>query len=107
MKKRTKRSWTKEEKLTILREAKSKGVEVTIRKHGVYPSTYYSWRKKYLVEGESGVDDTASKRKDKNYIRQMEDEVALLKQLLAEQVIESALKDELLKKKYPWARKKT
>ncbi len=107
MKKRTKRSWTKEEKLTILKEAKIKGVEVTIRKHGVYPSTYYSWRKKYLVEGERGIDDTASKRKDKNYIRQMEDEVALLKQLLAEQAIESALKDELLKKKYPWARKKT
>ena len=107
MKKRTKRSWTKEEKLNILREAKSEGVEVTIRKHGVYPSTYYSWRKKYLVAGESGIDDMASKRKDKEYIRQMEDEVALLKQLLAEQAIESALKDELLKKKYPWARKKT
>ena len=107
MKKRTKRSWTKEEKLNILKEAKEKGVEVTIRKHGIYPSTYYSWRKKYLVEGETGLDDTASKRKDKNYIRQLEDETALLKQLLAEKDLELALKDELLKKKYPWARKKS
>ena len=107
MKKRKKRSWTKEEKLNILREAKKQGVEVTLRKHGVYPSTYYSWRKKHLVEGEAGIDDTASKRKDKKYIRQMEDEIALLKELLAEQAIESALKDELLKKKYPWARKKS
>ena len=107
MKKRTKRSWTKEEKLNILKEAREKGVELTIRKHGIYPSTYYSWRKKYLVEGETGLDDTASKRKDKNYIRQLEDEAALLKQLLAEKDLELALKDELLKKKYPWARKKS
>ena len=106
MKKRTKRSWTKEEKLKILKEVKEKGVEVTLRKHEVYPSTYYSWRKKYLVEGESGIDDTARRRKDKNYIRQIEDELALAKQLLAEREIELALKDELLKKKYPWARKK-
>lgn len=107
MKKRTKRSWTKEEKLNVLKEAKEKGVELTLRKYGVYPSTYYSWRKKYLVEGEAGVDDTASKRKDRNYIRQMEDELALYKQLLAERDLELALKDELLKKKYPWARKKS
>ena len=107
MKKRKKRSWTKEEKVKILREAKEKGVEVTIRKYEVYPSTYYSWRKKYLIGGEDAVDDTASRRKDKEYIRQIEDEMALLKQLLAERDLELALKDDLLKKKYPWARKKS
>ncbi len=107
MKKRKKRSWTKEEKVKILREAKKNGVEVTIRKYEVYPSTYYSWRKKYLIGGEDAVDDTASRRKDKEYIRQIEDEMALLKQLLAERDLELALKDDLLKKKYPWARKKS
>ena len=107
MKKHKKRSWTKEEKVKILREAKEKGVEVTIRKYEVYPSTYYSWRKKYLIGGEDAVDDTASRRKDKEYIRQIEDEMALLKQLLAERDLELALKDDLLKKKYPWARKKS
>ena len=107
MKKRKKRSWTKEEKLNILKEAKEKGVEVTIRKYEVYPSTFYSWRKKYLLEGAEGVDDTASRRKDKDYIRQLEDEMALLKQLLAERDLELALHDDLLKKKYPWARKKS
>jgi len=62
MKKRTKRSWSKEEKLQKLKEAEQKGGEVTIRKYGVYPSTYYSWRKKHLIGGEAGIDDTASKR---------------------------------------------
>ena len=101
-----KRRWTKEEKLQILEEAKKEGVQVTIRKYGVYPATYYSWRKKYLIEGKEGLTDSSGKRKDKLYIRKLEDEVSLLKQLLAEKEIEIALQDELLKKKYPWARKK-
>lgn len=102
-----KRRWTKEEKLKILEEAKKEGVQVTIRKYEVYPATYYSWRKKYLLEGTEGLSDAASSRKDKHYIRKLEDEVSLLKQLLAEKEIEIALQDELLKKKYPWARKKS
>jgi len=100
------RSWSKSEKLSILREAKANGVELTLRKHDVYPSTYYNWRKKYLLEGEEGVSDTASRRKDKDYIRKLEDELGLAKQLLAERDLEIALQSELLKKKYPWARKK-
>ncbi len=107
MEKRKKRSWSKEEKLFILKEAEKEGVEVTIRKHGVYPSTYYSWRKKYQIGGESELDDKKSRKKDKDYIRQLEDETSLLKQLLAERDLEVALQDELLKKKYPWARKKS
>ena len=101
-----KRRWTKEEKLQILKEAKTEGVQLTLRKYGVYPATYYSWRKKYLIEGEAGIEDTAIRRKDKKYIRKLEDEVGLLKQLLAERDLEIALRDDLLKKKYPWASKK-
>ena len=101
-----KRRWSKAEKLKILREAKKEGVQVTIRKYGVYPSTYYNWRKKYEIGGESAVEDTAARRKKDKYIRQLEDEVGLLKQLLAERDIEIALRDDLLAKKYPWARKK-
>jgi putative transposase len=100
-----KKKWNKEEKLAILKEASEKGVEVTIRLHGIYPSTFYSWRRKMQLEGEAGFSDQARKRKDEAYIRQLEDEVGLLKQLLAERDIEVALRDELLKKKYPWARK--
>lgn len=100
-----KKRWSKEDKLAILREAAEKGVEITIRRHGIYPSTFYNWRKKYRLEGEAGFADQARKHKDNQYIRQLEDEVSLLKQLLAEREIEIALRDDLLKKKYPWARK--
>jgi len=39
-------------------------------------------------------------------IKELEQEVDCLKQLLAEKELESKLKDELLKKKYPKVRKK-
>lgn len=100
-----KKRWSKDEKLTILKEASEKGVEITLRKYGVYPATYYCWRKKFQLEGEAGFADQARRRKDQHYIRQLEDEVSLLKQLLAERDVEIALRDDLLKKKYPWARK--
>ena len=101
-----KRKWTKEEKLLILKEGEAHGTQVTIRKYGVYPSTYYSWRKKYRLDGEAGFKQGVRTKKDEQYMRQLEDEIALYKQLLAERDLELALKDDLLKKKYPWARRK-
>ena len=100
------RKWTKEEKLAILKEAEAEGVEVTLRKHGIYSSTYYGWRKRFRLDGEAGLEEQERRRKDGQYVRKLEDEVSLLKELLAERDMEIALKDELLKKKYPWARKK-
>jgi len=101
-----KRKWSKEEKLAILEEVEKGGLQETLRKHGVYPSTYYSWRKRYQASGEAGLDQQARQRADRGRIRELEDEVSLLKELLANKEMELALRDELLKKKYPWARKK-
>ena len=100
------RKWTKMEKLAILQEVEKEGLELTLRKHGIYSSTYYNWRKKFRMEGESGLERQSRRVKDEGYLRQLEDEVTLLKELLADKEMELALKDELLKKKYPWARKK-
>jgi putative transposase len=101
-----KRKWSKEEKLSILEEVEKVGLQETLRKHGVYPSTYYSWRKRYQASGESGLDHQARQRAEGHRIRALEDEVSLLKELLANKEMELALRDELLKKKYPWARKR-
>jgi len=46
-----KRTFTKEEKLEILKEATAHGVTATLEKFGIYPATYYSWRKKYDTMG--------------------------------------------------------
>ncbi|KKM89304.1 hypothetical protein LCGC14_1250000 [marine sediment metagenome] len=42
-----KRTFTKEEKLHLLKEASEHGVTATLEKHGIYPATFYSWKKKY------------------------------------------------------------
>src|SRR5690554_4184721 len=49
-----KRSFSKEEKLAIIKEASINGVNSTLEKHGIYPASYYSWKKKYDTMGEEG-----------------------------------------------------
>ena len=41
------RKFTTAEKLSLLKEAGEKGVTTTLEKHGIYPATYYSWKKKF------------------------------------------------------------
>jgi len=100
-----KRTFTKEEKLQVLKEAEEKGVKYTLEKHGIYPATYYSWKSKYEEMGELGFRHGMTPAHIKE-IKRLEKENTLLKQLLAEKEIEGHLKDEMIKKKYAWARKK-
>ena len=100
-----KRTFSKEEKLKILKEAESNGVQVTLDKHGIYPATFYSWKKKFASMGEAGFRHGMTPEHLKE-IKRLEKENELLKKLLAEKDIESHLKDELLKKKYPWPKGK-
>jgi len=100
-----KRTFTKEEKLNILEEVKKNGVQATLDKFGIYPATYYSWKKKFETMGETGFQHGMTPT-HLNEIRKLEKENNLLKKLLAEKDVEAHLKDEQLKKKYPWARGK-
>ena len=100
-----KRTFTKEEKLQVLKEAEEKGVKSTLEKHGIYPATYYSWKNKYEEMGEMGFRHGMTPAHIKE-IKRLEKENALLKKLLAEKEMEGHLKDEMIKKKYAWARKK-
>lgn len=99
------RQFSKEEKLAILKEASQNGVGVTLEKHGIYPATYYNWKKKYATMGEAGFRHGMTPAHLKE-IKRLNKENELLKKIIAEKELESRLKDELIKKKYPWARKK-
>jgi len=94
------KKFTKEEKLAIIREAAEEGVKVTLAKYDLYPATYYYWKKKLLVHGESGLDHQTVKQLQ-GRMKVLEKENEQLKLLLAEKELENRLKDELLKKKYP------
>ncbi|MEL7196555.1 MAG: transposase [Bacteroidota bacterium] len=100
-----KRTFSKEEKLKILEESKTNGVKITLEKHGIYPATFYSWRKKYDQMGEEGFRHGITPAQLKE-IRRLEKENAMLKEIIAEKELESKLKDELLKKKYPLTKKR-
>ena len=103
--KKVKKHKTKQEKLAILKEASVNGVRSTLEKYGIYPATFYSWKKKFDEMGEQGLHHSMTKERIEK-IKSLEQEVELLKQLLAEKELEGKLKDELLKKKYPKVRKK-
>ena len=94
----TKRTFTKEEKLSILKEAAENGVKDTLEKHAIYPATYYSWRKKFQEMGEAGLRKGVTPAQLKR-IRELEKENQRLKEIVAEKELEGRLKDELLKKK--------
>ena len=93
------RKFSKEEKLSILKEASQHGVTITLEKYGVYPASYYAWKKKLHSMGEEGLDHGMTKPQLKR-IRHLEKENQMLKELVAEKELEGRLKDELLKKKY-------
>ena len=101
----SKRTFTKQEKMSILKEASEQGVTKTLEKHGIYPATFYSWKEKLESMGEEGLDYGMTKAHLKR-IRILEKENKLLKELVAEKELEGKLKDELIKKKYALQRKK-
>jgi len=100
-----KRSFTKEEKLRIIKEASENGVNVTLEKYGVYRASYYSWKKKLEQMGEEGFHHGMTPRHLKR-IRELEKENNVLKQLVAEKELENKFKGDLLKKKYALEKKK-
>ena len=40
-----KRTFSKDEKLRIIKEASEFGVKQTLEKYSLYPASYYSWKK--------------------------------------------------------------
>jgi transposase-like protein len=90
---------TKEEKLRIIEECQKNGVTVTCNKYGIFPSSYYTWLRKYKQMGTEGLIHGMTREQQKE-IRRLERENQKLRNVIAQQQLESAMKDELLKKKY-------
>lgn len=92
------RTWTIEEKVSILKEAETHGVVETCRKHGIYATTYYDWRNKFEINGTDGLRPGFS-RTELRDMKKLERENERLKKILAEKEVELSIKTELLKKK--------
>jgi len=83
--------FTEEQIIGILREheAGAKTADLA-RKHGVSEATLYNWKTKY-----GGLEVSEAKR-----LKQLEDENAKLKKLLAEAMLDASALRELLSKKW-------
>lgn len=97
-----KRTFTKAEKLAILKEAGEQGVKATLERHAIYAATYYSWRKKFKEMGEVGLDHGMNKHHLKR-IRDLERENQKLKELVAEKELVVRMHEEIKKR---WALEK-
>jgi len=95
---------TKAEKLRIIEECQKNGITETCKKYGIYPSSYYSWVRKHKLMGPEGLTHGMTREQQKE-IRQLEKENQQLRNVIAQQQLESAMKDELLKKKYQHQRR--
>jgi hypothetical protein len=70
----------------------------TLRKHGIFPAAYYSWKKKFDAQGLAGLKPQYSNKQMKA-LRDLEQENTLLTKLLAEKDLELAMAKEVIKKK--------
>jgi putative transposase len=100
-----KRTFTKEEKLAIIREVSEQGLKATLEKHKIFPASYYSWRNKFEEMGEEGFTHGITPAQLKR-IRELEKENKMLKELIVDKELEGKLKDELLKKKFALEKRK-
>ena len=82
--------FTEDQMVRILREADTKPVAEVAKAHAVSEQTIYTWRKRY-----GGLDVT-----DVRHLKQLEQENARLKKLLAERDLEIEVLKEVSRKKW-------
>jgi putative transposase len=93
---KTKRSFSPEERLSILQEAQRDGQTATCRKYNIAPSLFIRWKKKYLEKGVDGL-KPSYKRLDPE-LQALEEENERLKKIVAKQALQIEVQCELLKK---------
>jgi transposase-like protein len=93
---KTRRSFTPEDRLSLVQEAEREGYTETCRKYNLSPSLLAKWKQRYLAKGAEGL-KSAYKRIDPE-VRALEEENERLKRIIARQALEIEVKSELLKK---------
>lgn len=93
---KTRRKFTVEDRLSIIREAEREGRTETVRKYQIAPSMFDRWRRKYLSQGIDGLKPQYKKIDPE--VRELELENERLKRIIAKQALEIEVKSELLKK---------
>lgn len=93
---KTRRTFTPEDRYSIVQESLRDGHSETCRKYNLSPSLLRKWRNRYLNKGKEGLRDSYP-RVDPQ-LRALEEENERLKRIIAKQALEIEVKSELLKK---------
>jgi len=92
----SRRSFTDEQKLEILRQAEKIGVIATLREHQLSYSVFARWKQKFLKQHvDPGMIEVNKARSE---LKQFREENARLKKIIADQALELERKNEALKK---------
>lgn len=93
---KSKRKFQLEEKLQILREGETNGVDITCRKYQIARSLFYNWKNKFDRQGPDGL--TPRYLKVDPAVKALEKENERLRKIISNQALELEVKEELLKK---------
>lgn len=93
---RTRRSFTPEEKLSLLQEAERDGFTEVCRRHNLSPTLLGRWKRQFISKGSEGL-KPGYRRVDPE-VRALREENEKLKRVIANQALELEVKSELLKK---------
>ena len=93
---KTKRQWSKEQKLQIIQEVEVNGLVPTLRKYDLSQSLFHKWKHKFNNQGVIGL-EPKYRRVDPEK-RKMEEKIRRLRELVGELSLELRFKDALLKK---------
>lgn len=93
---KTRRSFSVEDKLSLLQEAEREGFMETCRRHNLSPNLLGRWKNQFLNKGSEGL-KPAYRRVDPE-VRALQEENEKLKRIIAKQALELEVKSDLLKK---------
>ena len=93
---KTRRSFSASQKLEIINEADQFGITQTLRKHSLSHSVFRRWKESYNTGGVSHLQSYS--RHSNPEVDALEEQVCVLKNIVARQQIELEFKTELLKK---------
>src|SRR4028119_1858316 len=93
---KSRRSFSAEEKLAIINEADQFGTTQTLRKHNLSHSVFRRWKDSFNQGGISQLQSYSRQRNPE--VDALEEQVRVLKNIVAKQQIELEFKTELLKK---------
>lgn len=93
---KTRRHFSVEQKMQILREAESEGMLSTCRRHDLSQALFYRWKHQFESKGKDGL--IPQYKTIDPELRALREENERLKKIVANQALELEVKTELIKK---------